>query len=265
MDLGLAGKVVFITGGSGSIGGHLARAFAAEGASVAITYHRDEDGARRVAEEVAGRGGEAITVQYDLTDPGSIRAAFDTVITEWGGVDVLVVNASAIPGTKVDPVAFEDIPIEEWRSSLRADVEGSFHTVQAALPGMRKRGWGRIVFISANIVQRGAAGDEAFVASKMALHGLSRTLATELASEGVLVNVVAPGPTVTKGFLARVPEEFRRELAGKPAEQIKRFLNKGKPAGHVSTPQDIAGLVLYCASAVNGNVTGSVIHVAGGN
>ncbi|MFG1706589.1 SDR family NAD(P)-dependent oxidoreductase [Nonomuraea sp. M3C6] len=264
MDLGLAGKVVLITGGSGSIGGHLARAFAAEGASVAITYHRNEDGARQVAEDVRGLGGKAIVVRYDLTERESIRAAFDAVAAEWGGVDALVINASAIAGTKVDPVAFEDVPVEEWQPSLRADVEGSFHTVQAALPWMKKNGWGRIVFISANIVQRGATGDEAFVASKMALHGLSRTLATELAPEGVLVNVVAPGPTVTKGFLARVPEEFRQRLAGKSPEEIKRALNKGEPAGHISTPEDIAGLVLYFASAVNGNVTGSVVHVAGG-
>lgn len=265
MDLGLTGKVVLITGGSGSIGGHLAGAFAAEGARVAITYHRNQDGARQMAQGVIEQGGEAITVRYDLTDPGSIRAAFDTVTAKWGGVDVLIVNASAIPGTRVDPVAFEDISVEEWRSSLRADVEGSFHTVQAALPGMKERGWGRIVFISANIVQRGGAGDEAFVASKMALHGLSRTLATELAPEGILVNVVAPGPTVTKGFLARVPDEFRQDLDGKSPEQIKRFLNRGKPAGHISTPQDVAGIVLYFASATNGNVTGSVVHVAGGN
>ncbi|TDE55944.1 SDR family oxidoreductase [Nonomuraea mesophila] len=265
MDLGLAGKVVLITGGSGSIGGHLARAFAAEGASVAVTYHRNESGAYRVAQDVRALGGKATTVRYDLTDRGSIQAAFDAVAAEWGGVDVVIVNASAIPGTKVHPVAFEDIPVEEWQPFLRADVEGSFHTVQAALPWMKKQGWGRIVFISANIVQRGAAGDEAFVASKMALHGLSRTLATELAPQGILVNVVAPGPTVTRGFLARVPEEFRKDLAGKSPEQIKRALNKGRPAGHISTPDDIAGLVLYFASTVNGNVTGSVVHVAGGN
>lgn len=265
MDLGLAGKVVLITGGSGSIGGHLAVAFAAEGARVAITYHRNEDGAHQVAREVIEQGDEAVIVRYDLTDPASIRAAFDTVAATWGGVDVLVVNASAIPGTKVEPVAFEDIPVEEWRSSLRADVEGSFHTVQAALPGMKERGWGRIVFVSANIVQRGGDGDEAFVASKMAMHGLSRTLATELAPEGILVNVVAPGPTVTKGFLARVSEEFGQDLAGKSPEQIKRFLNRGKPVGHISTPQDVAGIVLYLASATNGNVTGGVVHVAGGH
>ncbi|WP_440066608.1 SDR family oxidoreductase [Streptosporangium sp. OZ121] len=133
MDLGLAGKVVLVTGGSGSIGAHLAAAFAAEGARVAITYHRNRDGAHRVAQE------------------------------------------------------------------------------------------------------------------------------------GVLVNVVAPGPTATRGFLARVPEEFRQDLAGRSAEEIKRFLNRGGPAGHISTPQDVAGIVLYLASATNGNITGSVVHVAGGN
>jgi 3-oxoacyl-[acyl-carrier protein] reductase len=265
MDFGLNGRVVFLTGATSSIGVPIARAFAAEGARVVVTYHRDTDGARRVADEVESLGGKAITVPYDLTRPEVITAAVDEVIAAWGGIDVLVLNASTVGGTSVDPVPFEDIPADHWTAGLRADVEGTFHTVQAVLPSMKSRGWGRIVAISANVVVRGAAGDELFVVAKTALHGLSRTLATELAPFGVLSNVVAPGPTVTAGFLRRMPPEILEQIAARPPEEVKRVLNRGKPVGHVSTAEEVANAVVFLGSAANGNISGNALHISGGH
>ncbi|MEV0998871.1 SDR family oxidoreductase [Nonomuraea sp. NPDC050202] len=263
MELGLAGKVVLVTGGSGSIGAAMAEAFAAEGARVALTFRhnagRAEELARAIGEE------KALVVKYDLTDPASIRSAVGAVLDEWGRLDVLVLSASAQEGTRTTPVPFEDVPPEEWVPLLRADVEGSFHTVQAALPAMKRQGWGRIILISANIVTRGATGDEAFVASKTALHGLGRTLATELAPDGILVNVVAPGATVSRGFLRRFPAEKQAAFAGLDDVQIKRMLNQDRPVGKVSTPADVANTVLFLSSEANGNVSGQVIYVAGGH
>ncbi|GAA3041612.1 SDR family NAD(P)-dependent oxidoreductase [Streptosporangium longisporum] len=265
MELGLVDKVVLVTGGSGSIGAAMAEAFAAEGARVALTFRNNAGRAEELARAIGDRGGRALVVKYDLTDPAAIRSAVGTVIDEWGRLDVLVLSASAQDGTRTTPVPFEDIPPEEWSPLLRADVEGTFHTVQAALPAMRRQGWGRIVLISANIVTRGATGDEAFVSSKMALHGLGRTLATELAGDGILVNVVAPGATVSRGFLRRFPEERQASFAGLDDTQIKRMLNQDRPVGKVSTPADVANTVLFLASEANGNVSGQVIHVAGGH
>lgn len=265
MELGLTNKVVLVTGGSGSIGAAMAEAFAAEGARTALTYRRDSDGARAVVRSIEARGGQALAVRYDLADRESVRAAVDTVVGEWGGIDVLVLSASAQDGTRTEPAAFEEVPDDEWLPVLRADVEGAFHTVQAALPAMKKGGWGRIVMISANIVTRGASGDEAFVASKMALHGLSRTLATELVPSGILVNVVAPGATVSRGFLRRFPDEARARFAGRSDVEIKQALNEGDPAGKVSTAADVANAVLFLASEANGNISGAVLHVAGGH
>ncbi|MEV4570547.1 SDR family oxidoreductase [Nonomuraea sp. NPDC049419] len=265
MELGLAGKVVLVTGGSGSIGAAMAEAFAAEGARVALTFRDNAQRAEELAGVIGERGGRAMVVKYDLADPAAIRSCVSAVLDEWGRLDVLVLSASAQDGTRTAPVNFEDVPPEEWSPLLRADVEGSFHTVQAVLPAMRRQAWGRIILISANIVARGATGDEAFVSSKMALHGLGRTLATELAPDGILVNVVAPGATVSRGFLRRFPEEKQARFAELDDVQIKRMLNQDRPVGKVSTPADVANTVLFLASEANGNVSGQVIHVAGGH
>jgi NAD(P)-dependent dehydrogenase (short-subunit alcohol dehydrogenase family) len=265
MDLGLRGKVVLVTGGSGSIGAGMAVAFAAEGARTALTYRGNAEKANEVAQRIEAAGGEALVVKYDLADQASIQSAVSTVVDEWSGLDVLVLNASAQDGTRTEPLAFEQVPVDEWLPVIRADVEGSFHTVQAALPAMKTGGWGRIIAISANTFNKGAPGDEAFVASKTALHGLARTLATELAPHGILVNVVAPGPTVSRGFLSRFPEEMRAKFPAGDDVGTKRVLNKGLPVGHVSTTADVSNTVLFLASAANGNVSGNVITVAGGH
>lgn len=265
MDLGLEGKVVLITGGSGSIGRRLAERFVAEGACVVLTYNRGRDNAQRVVEEIEKRKGSALAIHYDLGNPESIKSAVNKVHQHFGALDILIANASSVPGTKVDPVPFEKIDPNEWRTAMRSDVEGTFSTVHTVLPFMKENGWGRIVVISANIVRRGGAGEEAFVASKMALHGLSRSVATGTANHGVLSNVVAPGPTVSRGLLARFPREIQEEFSTKSPEEIKKSLNKGALAGHFSTADDISGIVLYLASDANGNITGNEIHVAGGH
>src|SRR5688500_2003983 len=141
MDLGLEGKVVLVTGGSGSLGAAMVTAFAAAGARTALTYRHNADRANELARAVERRGGQVLVVKYDLAGRASIRSAVGTVVGEWGGLDVLVLNASAQDGTRTTPVAFEDIPAEHWQEALRADIDGSFHTVQAALPAMKRQGW----------------------------------------------------------------------------------------------------------------------------
>lgn len=266
MDLGLAGKVVLLTGGSGGIGGPTARLFASEGARVALTFRRNGEAARQLARDIEEAGpGSALAVPYDLTDPATMAAAVDTVVSTWGGLDVLVVNASPADGPKPDPVAFEDVPVDSWRGQLRAEVEGAFHTVQLALRVMRPRGWGRVVFVSASVAGRGYPGEEAYIASKTALHGLSRTLATEMGADGILSNVVAPGPTVTDKLLRdKLPPELGRSIAGMDPQARKEALNREMPHLRFSTPVDVASVVVFLGSAANGNVSGSVLEVAGG-
>ncbi|MFJ7070549.1 SDR family NAD(P)-dependent oxidoreductase [Streptomyces sp. NPDC101115] len=265
MELGLKDKVVLITGGSGGIGRPLARAFADEGAKVALTYLSRVENAKAVAAEIADGGGLALPVHLDLTDPASVRRAVAEVTEEWGGIDVLVVNASASGGPSPHAPAFDEIPAEQWLPPLRAEVEGAFHTVQATLPAMKPRGGGRIVFMSAAIVQRGLKGAEGYAASKSALHGLSRTLGTELFEHGILSNVVAPGPVVTEGLLEKLPEEVRGRVAGLDPEGARAALNKAMPFLHFSTVEDVVNATLFLASPANGNITGNVLYVDGGH
>ncbi|MGP3960490.1 SDR family NAD(P)-dependent oxidoreductase [Nonomuraea sp. 3N208] len=247
MDLGLNDKVALITGGTGSIGGALARVFAAEGARVALTYRHNEVRAKEMADEIGG-----MAVHYDLGDPVSVKEAVDAVVTRWGRLDVLVANA-ALMKRPVPGRAFEDIPVEEWTQALRVNVEGVFHTAQAVLPVMKAGGWGRIVFLSSEGIRVGMVGREEFAAGKAALEGLSRSLAAEAGRSGVLSNVVAPGGTM--------PEEQAALMAANPmaAGMLDRTAT-----GRFSTPSDVAGTVAFLASAANGNITGAVVPVSGG-
>ncbi|WP_306212626.1 SDR family NAD(P)-dependent oxidoreductase [Actinoplanes sp. RD1] len=264
MELGLKGRVVLLTGGSGGIGRPLARRFAAEGAQVALTYHRRAGLAEAVVRDIEEAGAEAMAVPYDLTDRDSIEVATAAVLDRWGGIDVLVVNASATGGPSPRPVPFERVPVSTWVPQVRTEVEGAFHSVQAALPALRLRGWGRIVFMSASIVSHGRAGEEAYTAGKAALHGLSRSLATELIGDGILCNVVAPGPTLTDGLLGKLPPALRERIDGLSPGQARRILDEGMPHLRFSTVDDVVNVVLFLGSAANGNVTGSVVNVAGG-
>lgn len=265
MDLGLAGKVVLLTGGSSPIGGPLARGFAAEGAQVALTYCRRAEVAEKVVREIEEIGGQAMAVPLELTERSSVYAAVDAVVGQWSGIDVLVVNASPTGGPNALPVNFEQISSEVWVPQVRAEVEGALHLVQAVLPVMKPRGWGRVVFMSANIVRRGRRGEEAYTARKSALHGLNQSLAAEVFDDGVLCNVVAPGPTLTEGLLPRLPEPLQAQIAGHAPLEAKAILNAGIPHLRFSTVDDVNNVVLFLASAANGNVTGSVISVAGGH
>lgn len=264
MDLGLGGRAVLLTGGSGGLGGPLARAFAAEGARVALTYRTNEAAAKETAMRIERDGGTALTVPYDLSEAAAIDAAVATVTSAWGGIDVLVLSASPAGGPSRWPVPFEELPVPDWKAQLRVEVEGAFATVQTVLPSMRSRGWGRIVILSAAVVNRGLAGSAAYVSSKAALHGLGRNLATELYEAGILCNIVAPGPVVTERFLRfHVSDELRAAVAGRPAVEAKEILNRTLYGSRVSTPEDVANVVVFLASAANGNLTGTVVPVTG--
>ncbi len=254
MDLELQDRVVFITGASSGIGRAAAVAFGGEGSKVAITYRMNRAGAEEAADEVVAAGGEAMVVALELGESSSIRAAVDAVVERWGGIDVLVANAvewGGAPSPWSSP-RFEELPQEQWGRMLRTSVDGVFHTIQAALPSMRERGRGRIVMLSSGNVEYGMPGGGAYGAAKASLHGLNRSLARELGSSGILVNVVMPGLTITERNLKSIPEQVRQTVAAE------------SPSGRLSTPEDVASSIVFLASKANGNTTGEILRVAGG-
>ncbi|MFG1703799.1 SDR family NAD(P)-dependent oxidoreductase [Nonomuraea sp. M3C6] len=252
MDLGLAGKVVFVTGGSRGIGRATAVAFAREGARVAFSYHSDKEEAGVTA---AAIGAEALAVRFDLADPESMGSAVAAVRERWGGIDVFVANAVRWPDSLPDPGRrFEDVPRQEWRDLLRPNVEGAIAGLQAVLPAMRGRPDGRIVLVSSDVARHrgpGTPGLGIYGSSKAALAGLANGLIAELGGD-ILVNIVTPGFTVTERNLAAMPQRLRDERAAHT------------PTGRLSTPEDVARAIVFLGSPANGNITGEVLNVTGG-
>lgn len=256
MDYGLRSRVVFITGGSSGIGRATAVAFGREDARVAITYRVNADGAAATVAAVTDAGGQATAVRMDLADPGSIRTAVDDITHRWGGIDVLVNNAAETArhaeAFRPDGPAFADIPPEAWQPQLTTGLEGIFHTVQAVIPAMLDRTWGRIVFVSSGAAEHGGPREQAYAAAKAALTGLTASLARELGPDHILVNIVMPAMTTTERVLRTVPEPVRNMIAGHLA------------TGRLSTPDDVANAIVFLGSTANGNITGETLRVTGG-
>jgi NAD(P)-dependent dehydrogenase (short-subunit alcohol dehydrogenase family) len=245
----LNGRVVLVTGGSSGIGRAIARAYGAEGARVALTYHSGEEAARRTAAEVEAAGGEALVLPLDLERIGSADEMVAAVRERWGGVDVLVANAVQWPARSADDQpGFEDMRVERWRTTLRTNLEGTFATVRAVLPAMRGRTGGRIVLMSSGLAEEGMPGGGDYGAAKAGLHGLARSLAWELGRDGILVNVIDTGFTLTDRNLGHFSDELRDRFAA------------AVPTRRLSAPEEVARLVLFLGSAANGNISGETVR-----
>jgi len=249
MDMRLYGSSVMVTGGSGDIGRAIARAFAAEGANVAITYATQADVAKELARELGEQGVRTCDVHLDLGSPESATAAVDVVTEAFGGLDVLVNNAVWWEEWR-DYI--EDWEPEDWQPVLRGNIEGVFTLTQRAAPFLRRSRAGRIVFISSTLTERGMTGCWSYATAKSAGHGLARGLAWDLGRDGVLVNTVSPGMVLVNGRHRSASDEELAELATR------------QPVRRLPTAEDVAAAVLFLASGVNQSITGEILRVTGG-
>jgi 3-oxoacyl-[acyl-carrier protein] reductase len=253
MDLSLQQRVALVTGSSQGIGRAAAELFAREGARVAITYRRNKTMAEAVASAVEQAGSEAMVVSYDLGDHQSVRSAVSAILGKWGRIDVLVNNA--VQWGDRPPwhsPQFEELPEQEWSEILRANIEGTYATIQAVIPSMRSRGWGRIVNVSSGVAVDGLPGAGPYATAKAALHGLTRTLAKELGPAGILVNVVMPGLTLTERNVSQISTAAREQMA------------KTSPIRRLLPPEEVVPMIIFLCSALNTAVTGEIVRASGG-
>jgi 3-oxoacyl-[acyl-carrier protein] reductase len=251
VDLGLKDRTAVVTGASGGIGREIARAYAAEGADVVVTYHGSEDDAAGVVAGIEEAGGRARAVRYALGDPASAEALVAAALDWTGRIDVLVNNAVEWFGRFPDPdLRFEELADDEWVPGLRRNIEGAVQLTRLAVPGMRERGWGRVTHVSTGGVVEGVTG-EYYTAAKAALHGFNRASAFNLGPHGVLTNVVMPGFTRTARNAERADAHGHRYAERAP---IRRLLDAA----------EVARAVVFLGSAANTGITGQVIGVTGG-
>jgi 3-oxoacyl-[acyl-carrier protein] reductase len=238
----LTGKTALVTGASGGIGGPIARALHAQGAAVVLS------GTRAVAlDALAGELGErASTVTCDLADPVAVDGLVAAAEALGAPVDILVANAGVTRDNLL--VRMKD---EEWDAVLSVNLEAYFRLSRAALRGMMRRRWGRVIGITSVVGVMGNAGQANYAASKAGMIGFSKSLAQEIAPRGVTVNCVAPG-MITSPMTDALTEQQREMLKGRI------------PAGHLGAGEDIAAACVYLASEEAAYVTGQTLHVNGG-
>ncbi|MDF1716432.1 MAG: 3-oxoacyl-ACP reductase FabG [Antarcticimicrobium sp.] len=238
----LTGKTALVTGASGGIGGAIARALHGAGATVGLSGTRTEP-----LEALAAELGErAFVLPCNLSDPAAVEALPKQAAEVMGGVDILVNNA----GITRDNL-FMRMSDDEWQSVLDVNLTATFKLCKGVLRGMMKARWGRIVNISSVVGATGNPGQGNYAASKAGVIGMSKSLASEVASRGITVNAVAPG------FIATA-------MTDKLTDDQKAKINAQIPAGRMGAPEEIAAAVLYLASPEAAYVTGATLHVNGG-
>ena len=232
-----------VTGGSGELGGAICHALAAAGWHVVVHGHHSLTRAEETAESIVAGGGSAQALAFDVTDAEVSRAALDVLLSE-GPIHALVNNAGIH-----DDAPMAGMSNEQWHRVIDVSLHGFFHVTQPLLLPMARARFGRIVSISSVAAQLGNRGQTNYAAAKAALHGASKSLAREMASRGITVNVVAPG--VIEGRMAD---------AAFPPERIREVV----PAQRAGKPQEVAALVAFLCSDAAGYINGQVISVNGG-
>ncbi len=245
----LVDKRAIVTGISksgGGIGRAIALALAEAGADVAVAGHSSPLGAEAVAQEIRALGRQAISAQCDVADAAQVETFVTQVLTTWGGLDIVVNNA----GTTRDALTMR-MSEADWDTVLNGNLKGTFLMTRAALKPMVKQRRGKIVNIASVMGLIGNPGQANYSASKAGIIGMTRSVAKEVGSRNIQINVVAPGFIETA---------LTRTLS----EDVKKGIVKNVPAGRLGTPEDVAGVVVFLCSSASDYMTGQTLTVDGG-
>ena len=245
----LQDQVAIITGAGQGLGRAFALALAAEGAKIVIA-ERNEAKAAAVADEIVSAGGEALGLATDVASESSTQAMAAATLERWGRIDILVNNAAIFSTIKMQP--FDQISAQEWDDLMAVNVRGVFLCCKAVAPAMREQRRGKIINIASIVFDMGRANYLHYVASKGAVIGITRGVASELGDYGINVNAISPSSTQTEIPRETVTREGAHAFA--QGQAIKR----------VEGPADLVGTVIFLASSDSDFITGQTINVDGG-
>jgi 3-oxoacyl-[acyl-carrier protein] reductase len=242
----LQDKIALVTGGSRGIGRACAAELAKAGATVIVSYASNSEAAEQTVAEISKSGGRARAIQFDVGDANAVKEAITGIAKEHGGLHILIASA----GISLDGLIMR-YSEDDLERIYRTNVFGAFFCAKAAVRPMMKSKWGRIIFMGSVVGESGNAGQAAYAGTKAALDGTAKSLAKELASRNITVNVIAPGYIET---------DMTRSLSEEQQQQICESI----PLGEVGQPSDVAHAAAFLASDRAKYITGQVLNVNGG-
>jgi 3-hydroxybutyrate dehydrogenase len=255
----LKGRTALVTGSTSGIGLGIAEELAKQGANVVLNGFGDRAEIDRLRARLADS--YRVTVKHDGADMSkadAIETMLKAAIAEFGSVDVLVNNAGI---QHVAPI--DEFPVGKWDAILAINLSAAFHTTRLALPGMKNRGWGRIVNIASAHALVASPYKAAYVAAKHGVAGLTKTVALEVAEQGITVNAVCPGYVLTPLVEKQIPDTAKAR--GLTEEQVKRdVLLAAQPTKKFVTVGEVAALTAFLASDAAASITGALLPVDGG-
>ena len=253
--MSLKGKRAIVTGSNSGIGLGVATELARAGADLVINSFTDTAEDHALAERLSREHGvEVRYVPADMSKGEDCRKLVDSV----GGCDILVNNAGI---QFVAPI--EAFPVERWDAIIAINLSSAFHTTSAALPGMRARGWGRIINIASAHGLTASPFKSAYVAAKHGIVGLSKTTGLEVAGQGITCNAICPGYVLTPIVEKQIPEQMKVHGLSRE-EVIKQVMLSRQPSGEFATVEQVGGTVVFLCSEAAAQITGTTISIDGG-
>ncbi len=245
-------RVAFVTGGAQGIGGGISEALGAHGFRVAVA-DLNLDAAKETAQRIVDAGGKAIAVLVDVTDTESVRNAVNTATEELGDIEVVVNNAGWD-----DFMPFLKTTEEFWNRILDINFKGALRVCHTVVPGMVERGFGRVINIGSDAGRVGSSLEAVYSGAKGGIIAFTKTLAREVATKGVTVNTVCPGPTDTPAL-----RKFA-DSSGEDADKVIGGMARSVPMKRLGSPADVAAAVAFFASDAAEYITGQTLSVSGG-
>jgi len=257
--MSLQGKRTIVTGSTSGIGRGIAEGLVARGAHVVINSFSDNEEDHSIAKEIDAAGpGSATYIQADMSDGAACRALIAKTVEALGGLDILINNAGI---QHVAPI--DEFPVEKWNAILAINLSSAFHTTAAALPEMRKAGWGRIVNIASAHGLTASPYKSAYVAAKHGILGMTKVVALETAEEAITANSVCPGYVLTPLVEEQIPDTMKQYNMDRETV-IREVLLERQPSKQFATVEQMAGTVAFLCSEDAAQITGTAISVDGG-